>query len=655
MTGGRSSTGTAPEPTALRDRIGTARRVLFRGLFGTREGAVVFLVTLCFVGAYWRVGVFITDNYTLANALASLADGHLAIREATFGPLASPGTVVHDGRVYGRNYGHVVAALPVLWALEGLATVADPGVLFAALWSLLVVALGRTAGLAVGRPTAGALAGAVCGLGAFAANAAVARPLSAHLFPLAALAIVGMVAAALAATTLYRLVARLHGRRPGVAAGGAAALATPLGFWASIPKRHVTVMALALGVAYALARSRETGDAPLSPTGFRSLAYALVGLAAWVHAGEAFVLFLALVAVDVPTAPANDRRTLAAVAGVFALSLVPFFVTNWLLSGNPVRPPGLLPRYDHYLASDGATAPGGGSGAGSGDSAVGAGGVEFALPGPLGTAFETGWLFVEPFVAGARAAVREPGTLYRTFVRGGYIPAVSERDADQAIYLTVLESAPLTAGVLAVAGTALARVRRWLAAGRHVRPVLDAARTRWSSVRTAATSPATATDAFVALVALGFFLIYLPRLPVFAQVTVRYYLLLYPLAVYGIVRQRAWRRVLSDHGRAALWAWVGGVMLGGQLLLVAVALGSLGRGEAFQLHALLGLAAGALLAVLALATVVTDRFDRAAAVAAGVAAALGTDFLLLSGLVYFRYGQYALPAADALSRILARA
>jgi hypothetical protein len=36
----------------------------------------------------------------------------------------------------------------------------------------------------------------------------------------------------------------------------------------------------------------------------------------------------------------------------------------------------------------------------------------------------------------------------------------------------------------------------------------------------------------------------------------------------------------------------------------------------------------------------------------GLAAALGTDFLLLSGLVYFQYGQYALPAAGELARLL---
>ena len=52
-------------------------------------------------------------------------------------------------------------------------------------------------------------------------------------------------------------------------------------------------------------------------------------------------------------------------------------------------------------------------------------------------------------------------------------------------------------------------------------------------------------------------------------------------------------------------------------------------------------------------SVVGDRFDRATAVVGGLAAALGTDLLLLSGLSYFQYGQYALPAAGWVAELLA--
>ena len=68
-----------------------------------------------------------------------------------------------------------------------------------------------------------------------------------------------------------------------------------------------------------------------------------------------------------------------------------------------------------------------------------------------------------------------------------------------------------------------------------------------------------------------------------------------------------------------------------------------------------GLAAAGVFAVLAASSVLTERFDRTTAVAGGLTAALGTDFLLLSGLVYFQYGQYALPAAGWVADLLATA
>ena len=150
-----------------------------------------------------------------------------------------------------------------------------------------------------------------------------------------------------------------------------------------------------------------------------------------------------------------------------------------------------------------------------------------------------------------------------------------------------------------------------------------------------------------------FLLLYLPVLPLHAQVTVRYLLVLYPLAVYGMARQAPLRRALGTHWRAALWTWVGGVLVGAQLFVAGVTAGSLARGEAMQVHAFAGLAVAGAFGALAAATVVTDRGDRAVAVAGGLAAALGTDFLLLSGLVYFQYGQYALPAAGWVADLLA--
>lgn len=657
MSVGLDSAGRLLGPT--RRQVETVRRVALRALVGDRLGLVLWLGTVVFLSLYFRVGFFITDNHTLANTIIALADGSLSFERATFGSLESPGTHLVDGKFYGRNYGQIAFAVPFLWGLRGLATVADPGVAFASIWSLLVLALGIQVGRLRNRPALGATVGSAAALACFAANVAVAAPIQERLFPIFALQLSAMVATAFVGTTLYRLVARLHGRRIGAAAGVAVVVATPIGFWGSVPKRHVYVAALVLGVAYALYRSRgPVTDGALSATGFRAVAYALVGLLTWIHAGEGFVVFLALVAVDFPTAPSNDPRTLAVVGAAFALSMLPFFATNVLISGDPVTPPRSFVGYGDPESAPGFGGGSEGSGSGSGGTS-GSGGGSGSIPliGPV-VAFasalvaEALWLssvLLSPLVEGVSVFSDDPGRLYRIFVRGGYLSSVAAEDSNQAVYMTVAESAPLAGGLVASVGAVV------LAAGGSVdrlrrsdRP-FDALVGRLEDLRT---TPVVAADAFAVLAALGFLLIYSKRLPLHATVTVRYLLVVFPLAVYGIARTPPLRRAVTTHRRLAAWSYAGGVLVGAQLFFTVVALRSFGRGEAFQLHALVGLAAATLFALFAVASVLDDRADRATAVTGGLAAALGTDFLLLSGLVYYQYGSYALPLSDALARLL---
>lgn len=656
MTGESTRNGDV-EASARRGWLSTARTLAMRVCVGDRLGLVVFLGTLAFVASYWRVGVLVNDNYTLANTLVSLAEGHLRVDEAVYGSgLETPGMSLFEGQYYGRNYGQLVFALPALWLLQALGSVVDPGLVFPTCWSLLVVALGRELGRLFDRRSLGASVGAGAGLVAFAANVAVARPFDPGLFPVAALQLSSMVAAALTVTTLYRLLARIDGRRVGVAGGALTALATPIGFWASVPKRHVVVVALVVGTGYALYRSREDASTPalVSPLGFRAAAYALVGLLTWVHGGEAFAVFLALVLVDVPTARSNDARSLAVVGAVFALSMVPFFATNVLISGDPVRPPRMLRSFGSVPDMLGSESNGG-SAENTGDSV----GLLVAflrlLPPPVARpvslAFDRLDVLFGQFITGGRVLVSDPGRLGPVFVRGGDIAGVSSENFYETIYLTISEASPVAAGVVAVCVAGVVRSWESLRGALEGQSVRAVTRLRSGVVRPDP-SPVAVSDAFFLTVGVSFLLLYISRLPLHAQLTVRYLLPVYPVAVYAIVRLPSLRRAFTGHWRAALWTWTAGVLLGVQGFVVVVAVQSLSRGEAIQVHALVGLAGAAVFAALAVATVFTERFDRVTAVAGGVAAALGTDFLLLSGLAYFQYGQYALPAAGWLADLL---
>lgn len=603
-------------------RTRALRAGLWRLLFGDRRGLALFLCGLCFFGLYWRMGIYITDGSAIANTLVNVAEGRVVLTEVPYGSgLDAPGTYVGNRGPVGRNYGIVTLAVPVLYALQGLGAVFDLGVVLIGVWSLALVGAATTVGRLVEREWV-VVGGSVLAAVAFVANVALATPVAPTLYPILALQIVGMLAAALAGVFCYRLVACLHGRRIGVAAGAAVLVATPIAFWAALLKRHSFTVLCVSAALYALARSRTAVEATKTRR-FRALAYVPVALLAWIHAAEALLLFVPLVVVDLATADHNDRRTLAVIAGTFALSLVPFFLTNVLVSGNPVEPPRMLPSYSTVQGLD--------------LSSGGGGGLDIPIP-LVGGLLRIATKFASLLGEGAVVALTEPGRWFRTFLRGGYIPAVASEDGLQAIRLTVLESAPVLAGFAAVP----------VAAGLWLR------RRGRTAIKSYLRSPAGVVDTVALASGLLFVFLFLPRLPLHAQVTVRYLHPLFLLGVYGLVRLPAVRSAVTSYWRTAGLAFAGTVVVGGQLVVIALIAIDTGLGEAVQFHALLALATATVLAVWAIARTLSDTVpERAGATLLSVTAGTGTIFILLSGIEYFAYaGEFALPVVRWLSAAL---
>ncbi len=622
----------------LRERYGETADFLHRA-FGGRLGIAIFLASLAFVCLYWRVGIFINDNYTIANTVVGVANGHLSVDRILYGPPsgATPGMHRVGDELYGRNYGHVVFALPFLWVLQAFAAVAELRIALAGIWSLLVLSLSIQVGKLLDRSRAFAVGGSLLALGIFLANVAVAEPLADRWLALLALQASTMVAAALCGVVVYRLCARVADHRVAAAAGFGLVLATPFGFWAAVPKRHVVTGLLAALVLYSFYRARADADLR-----FRALSYVWVGLAAWVHAAEALVLFVALLVVDLPTAPSNDRRTLGAVLGAFVLSLVPFLLTNLLIAGNPVEPPRMLPNYGGGdLLSDQGSDQGlgggegglGGGGGGGGGSSGGGGSLlplwAFAL---LDSTLRKVDYLVSLFTRSARAGSREPERLYHTFVRSGYIAGVTERNAQQAITMSLLESMPLL-GALAALPLGV----------------------RTSGLSALREDPGRATAVLAGVQVVGYTLLFLSNLPVHATVTVRYLMPIVPALIYLLVRLAPVREAIGKGTRTLGWSYAVTVLLGGQLLLAFVVGTGAGRGEAVQLHALLGLAVAIPLAVWAVrATWSAERHPRVGAGLLGLAGGLTTNFLLVSGWLYFAYmGPFALPVVGRFAAALA--
>lgn len=626
----------------------------------------LFLGCLVLYGFYWRVDVFIVDTLAVANALANVADGHLHVTTIYYGPTdgGMPGMYTDGTHLYGRNYGHVAAALPLLLLLKGLSVVADLRVVLAGCWSLALAGVARQVALATGRRRLGQVGIAVAIL-AFATNVAWGTALDARLLPLVALQLVTLLAAAAVSVVVYRLIALLYDERSGVAAGVAVAVVGPVGFWASIPKRHVVTALFVVTAAYLLARSRATGSLR-----DRALAYVPVGATAWVSAPEGLLLLFALGTADVATSPRNGRRELAVVGAVLLLSLIPFLATNVVVSGSPLTPPRLLTSFRganaalavEPVASVGnpaapatqtatptptpmsePTSTGGTATAAttptqtptaettSTPAGRSADASSFApLAGIVAAAASVVTLLVDLLADGAAAL--DPGRLFYVFVRSGRIPGVAyDQTGGQTLELTLLESAPLLAA-LAAAPAAVVRAR----------PTLD-------ELLAARTAPTVAVDVFAVSFVVPFTLVHLPRLPLHSTITVRYLVPTVPLLVYAAVRIPPVRRVAGGNpGRVAGWAAAFGV--GGGLWLAALGALGLPVGGLMQAHAVVNLAVAAAVGGWLL---VRPADDDVGAAVLGLVLAASVLFLLATGVEYFSDGrQFALPLARAVESLL---
>lgn len=662
-----------------------------RWVFGDRQGLVLWLALLCWLGITWRIGFFIQDSYATSNALVAVADGRLQVTELRYSLTfnSQPGLHQLDGKLYGRNYGQLYIAALLVWALEALAVVVDPRLLLAGIWAGLGLALVTQLSHLpqLDRERTRRVGAIVVAIG-FLASVLTATELAGDRLALVAYQLSTMIAAATAGLAVYRLFRRFHGRRVGLAAGALLVVATPVGFWASIPKRHTLVAALTLGAVYAFAVSRDReGQAALRA---RAGAYALAGFVTSVHAFEALFLVAVLGVVDVLTARSNGIRDLLVVGLVLTLAATPMLVTNHAISGNPAEPPRLLPSAGNDVefspvpeAPDGggdsptATPSGGGSGGSttqtptmssdgtSTPSGSGSDGSSTSTPTPppsrsdspggtagpapgsalfdtLGSAVGTISSFAgEEAIEGVRS-LDDTDRLYHTFVRSGTIPSVRyEPNEYEPVDLAMLEAMPILGALAALP----------VLVGRHLlalyrRPLWprDLDPRRWP--------PARKTDLLVGSLAVVLTVVYLPRLPLFSTLTVRYLHPVIALAGIGVFRIPAVRDGLAESG------WFGRAYLGSLGLALVVLLGGitglgLAVGEAVQYNALWNLAAGTVCAVGVIGWTVSARVsDRVVAIAVALPAGFTTGYLLLSGLVYFRYGRYAFDVVRVLADLL---
>lgn len=247
-----------------------------------------------------------------------------------------------------------------------------------------------------------------------------------------------------------------------------------------------------------------------------------------------------------------------------------------------------------------------------------------------------GWIagyMLDTLVAGL-GTLRDPGRLFHVFVRSGWIPGLRYAvNGYEAIELALFEAFPVAAALLSWPVLAVDRIRQT------------------GQVLAGRASDLRAVDALAGAMAAVFLLVYLPLLPLHSMVTLRYVVPAMPLLLYLVCRLAPVRAAISEAGET-LGRWYAGTVALGTLLLVAgLPVIDPAVGEAFQLHALLGLATAAV-AVAVLATWPGHRDRRLVAVGLAIPAGVTTLFLLAAALWHLQYGQYALDVARVLAETL---
>jgi 4-amino-4-deoxy-L-arabinose transferase-like glycosyltransferase len=617
--------------------------------FGDLFGSSLFIGSFVVFVLLWRVGIFLNDTYVMTNALSAVGDGSLYPTTPVVGDLDAPGAVEVGDDLYGRNYGQVVLAVPVLWIVEFVDVVVSIRAVLVAGWSVLVALLGRQLGRIAGRERAGTIAGLSIGGLSILANLVFWKPFYKLAPAVFALQLSTILWASLTVLIVYRLLARIETPRVGAVAAAVTMLASPVLFWSSTAKRHSLTAVSVVLVLYLFYRSRQASPAGPGPTEthYRALCYVTVGLYAWTSAGEAFTMFVPLLAVDLSTATRNDPKSLVLIGVAFLVSLVPFFLTNLSITGKPLEPPALALR-DSLATVDTGGARTGTAGAEPTDT-TGQGkqlsDLVRTITGSLSSVL-TGVVtpvsvLADQYLQSLVVLVTDVDRVFQVFVRSGYRTTSASSNSlysGPGMNLSVLESAPILGALVLRVGVVVRDGIR-----QRSDPVTVVTR-----IRKRITGALLPVDWLVLGLATSFVLVALHRLPIHHSYTTRYLHPVYPLAIYGMFRLPVITQAVEKRIRTLVLAFEAVVLLGLPVVYGLLYVASPGLGDVYQSYAVVGLVCSAFVIGAGGYQLARDLDGRLVAVSLGCAAGVATVFYVINATILVHYGISAFPFLEKL-------
>src|SRR5665647_221659 len=322
-------------------------RTLYRYVFSDDTSTLFFFASLTFCLALWNLNIFINDEVTLAAQLINLGHGVLSLETTptrlyeglSFGGSGPMLAFTYQGHVYAF-YTHALAvfAAPFYALLYIISATVGIRLFFASLWSFSIFMVSWLLGKRWGKPRLGRDLGAFVALGLLIINTYVATKLPPLVFDQwgALMAIQLFNILATSAIVLFSLsIFRRYFANGRIAAFGAAYIlvATPVTFWAVSAKDHTASVLLIVASIWSLYMYLLDGK-----TRYRYLSYILVGISFWVRVFDAIPLLIAIVLTDLLTSEGRIKALITAAVSV-TLGMVPYFINNFLLFGNPFLSP----------------------------------------------------------------------------------------------------------------------------------------------------------------------------------------------------------------------------------------------------------------------------------------------------------------------------
>lgn len=312
---------------------------------------ILFLICLIFLISMWDIHIFLTDEKPLVNQLVNLQNGSLSLEKIKI-PLDGAWYFQKDDAIYSV-YSHAVPvfSMPVYLILYKISFFVNIVVFFIFLWSALVILLGHFLSKKFNNPNIFRLC-AVVSVVFLAMNFLLYEPVSFYKWgEMISMQFFNIIITSIAVVLIYLLFKGIFNESSGLFAALIFLFATPYAFWGVGVKEHALSTFLALASFLFFYNYLTTSNAR-----FAYLAYGLTGLVAWARIFDALPLFFSIYTVDVLFVQRflNWIPDLQQVKSflkhsmkiffVMIVALLPYFINNYLIIGNPFFFVGYGPR-----------------------------------------------------------------------------------------------------------------------------------------------------------------------------------------------------------------------------------------------------------------------------------------------------------------------